>query len=629
MDKQTTSAFILIGIILVVWLYMNAPEPGKLPPQNTQTDQQISDTLVAETKPVEKPVEVKEKLPVTQDEESSADNPFASENETGKIITIDTDLFKIEMNSMGARLRKVYLKEYETWYYTKFPEDDFYNRHVQLINPENGGDFNLVFVTKEGKLINTAAVNFTSDKFGYQYEVKGDESLELNYEYVADTGQKIKRTYTFWGNRYDIKSDVELFKMNEIISSYRYDVVWSHGINFVEGNSTDEATYSSALAYSGDEKLVIDASSTDETEKKDINGLVDWVGVKNKYFVVLINPENPSSEGGAYFVGTHTQDKIVGDREYYSASLKIPFKDTEYQKNSFNLYIGPLEYDRLKNYNKNYQEAVDFGSFMGLSFVIQPISEYVLLPLFTFLHLFIPNYGWVIIVFSIIIKLALWPLTKQSYLSMKKMQLLQPQIAPLKEKYKGEPQKLQRETMGLYKKYGVSPTGGCLPMVLQMPILFALFTFFRIAIQIRHEPFIGWITNLSSPDILFTLPFKIPLLGVDQITGLAPLLGITMFFQQAMTARDPNQKMLTYIMPFMFTFLFMSFPSGLNLYYFMFNLLSIIQQQLINRSSKGAMLEPVKNPKKGGGFMARLMDAAEQKQKAQRHGGKVKKQRKF
>jgi YidC/Oxa1 family membrane protein insertase len=207
------------------------------------------------------------------------------------------------------------------------------------------------------------------------------------------------------------------------------------------------------------------------------------------------------------------------------------------------------------------------------------------------------------------------------------MQLLQPKIAELKEKYKDDQQKVQKETMKLYSTYGINPAGGCLPMLLQMPILFALFAFFRVTIQIRQEPFIWWINDLSAPDVIYALPFSLPLFGIDQISGLAVLLGITMFFQQKMSVRDPSQKALVYIMPVMFTFMFMGFSSGLNLYYFLFNLLSIMQQYYINhKKGDDSELVPVKNPKKkGGGFMQRMMDAAEQQAKAQKQSAKKKK----
>lgn len=620
MDKQTTSAFILIGVILVVWLYINAPEPQPQVPGNIKDS-----TLVKNDSPI--PAEETERNNAPDFEikpEDDADSLYSSEEE--RIITIETDLVKLELTSKGARIRKYYLKEFETWYHRKFDESDFYNTHVQLINDK--GDFNVVFVTKEGRLINTANVDFQTDKKDYYYKVTGDETVSLTYEFVLADNQKVIKTYNFHGNQYASDVDIELENLNNVISSYRYDVVWSNGINFVEKNSVDESTYANASAYTGDEQVIIDAADDGEVEKKDFNGKVDWVAVRNKYFAVIISPNNPLDDGGAYIEGYKKPDPQWGIREYYTTGLKIPFENKQYQKNSFNLFIGPVDYDLLKSYDRRYEALFDFGSFFGLKFIIRPISEYILLPLFIFLHSLIPNYGLVIIIFSIVIKFALYPLTKQSMKSMKKMQLLQPKIKELKEQYKDDAQRVQKETMKLYSTYGVNPAGGCLPMLLQMPILIALWSLFNVTIEIRQEPFIWWITNLSSPDVLFRLPFTIPIIGVDVITGLAPLLGITMFIQQKMTVKDPSQKALVYIMPIMFTAMFMGFPSGLNLYYFMFNLLSIVQQQYINKKKDGTELVPIpQSQRKKGGFMQKMMDAAEQQKKAQQ--GSSKNKRKF
>jgi YidC/Oxa1 family membrane protein insertase len=200
---------------------------------------------------------------------------------------------------------------------------------------------------------------------------------------------------------------------------------------------------------------------------------------------------------------------------------------------------------------------------------------------------------------------------------MKKMQLLQPKIQEIKEKYKEDPQKMNKETMKLYSTYGVNPAGGCLPLILQMPIFVALWGLFQVAIDLRQQPFIFWINDLSRPDIIANLPFKLPLFGIDQVSGLALLMGITTFFQQKMSVKDPKQQALVYVMPVMLTIMFMSFPSGLNLYYFMFNVFSIAQQYYINHKHDGMVLEPVKNPKKSKGFMQRLMEQAEQNAKQQ------------
>ncbi|MDX1427540.1 MAG: membrane protein insertase YidC, partial [Salegentibacter mishustinae] len=198
-----------------------------------------------------------------------------------------------------------------------------------------------------------------------------------------------------------------------------------------------------------------------------------------------------------------------------------------------------------------------------------------------------------------------------------KMQLLQPKITEIKEKLKDDQQKMSKETMKLYKTYGVNPAGGCLPLLLQMPIFVALWGLFQTAIELRQQPFIFWIKDLSTPDVIYNLGFKLPLFGIQQISGLALLMGITTFIQQKMSMKDPKQQALIYIMPVMLTILFMSFPSGLNLYYFMFNLLSIAQQYYINHKHSDMVLEPVKNQNKKPGFMDRLMEAAEQKSKSQ------------
>jgi YidC/Oxa1 family membrane protein insertase len=198
---------------------------------------------------------------------------------------------------------------------------------------------------------------------------------------------------------------------------------------------------------------------------------------------------------------------------------------------------------------------------------------------------------------------------------MKKMQALQPKIAEIKEKHKEDPQKMNKETMKLYSTYGVNPAGGCLPILLQMPIFIALWGLFQTAIDLRQQPFVWWIQDLSRPDVIYDLGFKLPMFGIQEISGLAILMGLTTFIQQKMTMKDPKQAALVYIMPVMLTILFMTFPSGLNLYYFLFNLFSIIQQYYINHKTGNVELVPVANPKKKKGFMQRMMEQAEQQAK--------------
>jgi YidC/Oxa1 family membrane protein insertase len=433
-----------------------------------------------------------------------------------------------------------------------------------------------------------------------------------------DSDKSIIKKYFFKNGTYLIQTEIEFNGFNGLITDNTYDVVWESGIRFVEKNSTNEAGFSSADLYYGDEKVVIDAPGDGEKISKDFNGRVDWVAVRNKYFAAIMIPADPTQVEGAYVEGQTFPTKNLGLKELYSTRLVMPFKGSAVENKKINIYIGPVDYDLLKQISLNLTALVDFGTFFGLKFVVRPIAEYLLLPLFKFLNRFIPNYGFVIIVFSLIIKIVVYPLTRKSFQSMKKMQLLQPKITELKEKFKDDPQKMNKETMKLYQTYGVNPAGGCLPILLQMPIFIALWGLFQAAIELRQQPFILWITDLSVPDVIYDLGFKLPLFGVQEISGLALLMGVTTFIQQKMSIKDPKQQALVYMMPIMLTILFMTFPSGLNLYYFMFNVFSIAQQYYINKKKDDVELVPVDPSKRKSGFMQRLMEAAEQQAKQQK-----------
>lgn len=630
MDRNTTIAFVLIGAILIVWLYMNSPTP---PPQQpgksadtTIVERDSSNPNKIKNEVVQKTSEEKEKKEIkpadeTKDNAGRYGKYFVySEEKNDRIITIENDLVILELSARGANIRKYYLKKFNNWYYNNKNEDNgnnFYKSQVQLINFSKGNALDIAFVSSDGKAINTKNLDFKASGIKNKYQLSKTDSITLIFTNRVDGTSSLKKIFTFYGNKYNVNTRIDLIGMNNLISNNAYDLLWSNGIRFVEGNSVDEATSANASVFYGGEQVIIDASTAGEKEQKEFNGRVDWIGVRNKYFAAIIAPEDPANVEGAYIEGTHEAIPPDGVKEFYDIRINVPFKNTSFESSEFTVYIGPVDYDILRTYGNNLEAIVDFGSFFGLKFIVRPIAEYLLLPLFNFLHNFIPNYGFVIVVFSFIIKIVLYPLTKQSFQSMKKMQLLQPKIAEMKEKYGDDKEKVSKETMKLYSTYGVNPAGGCLPMILQMPIFIALWGLFNTAIELRQQPFIFWIHDLSKPDIILGLPMKLPIFGISEISGLALLMGITTFFQQKMSVKDPNQKALVYVMPIMLTLMFMSFPSGLNLYYFLFNLLSIAQQYYINHSGGDQELVPVKNPNKKKGFMAKMMEAAEQKQKAQ------------
>ncbi len=587
MDRNSVIGFILIGVVLLVWMWYNSP-------QQSQTQQDKRDTVVqtTETEQLAKQIQEEEaaKKEISVPEQMGKYFSAVAEGEE-KIIIIETTHYKAEITSKGGLIRKWELKNYKTW--DQLP--------VQLVDFDKGGDFSLLFNTTDGKLVNTRNLYFETNFRNWErVKLEGESRKQIIMTLNLENGRKIEKQLTFNNSSYSIDVDYKFVQMEPVIANYEYQVVWENGMRYSEQNSADESSNAKAYAYSGGELAELEASSS-EIEKSNINGNTNWIATRTKYFAVaIISKDNNGS--GAYLEGFQTKMPNLGLKKTFSIGLKMPFRNVKDNTASFTLFVGPLDFDVVKSYEVGLDQIISLGA----AWLIRPISEYFLIPLFELLKSFIPNYGIVIILFSIIIKIVLYPLTKSSMKSMQKMQALQPMIEEVKVKYKEDPQKMNQQVMRLYKDYGVNPAGGCLPLLLQLPILYALWSLFSSAIELRQANFVLWITDLSIPDKLITLPAAIPLLGIKEVSGLALLMGITMFIQQKMTIKDPRQKMMIWMMPLLLTLLFNYFPSGLNLYYFMFNILSIFQQMYINKAHKNEPLRKVEQKKKGGGIIGKI-----------------------
>lgn len=543
---------------------------------------------------------------------------FRSDSLSEKRFTVENDLALMEFTTKGGILKKIYLKDYNNWFADTLPKNaPLTQRVVQLLDTVKGSGLALEFVTRSGEKISSKNIVFSTSADKQSYKLTGKDSLVVDFTTAPDsTGATFGFRYIIYGDRYDMNLRLNMHNFKDVIARNQYQLAWRNGLNHIEQYTNDDANYSNASVYFGDERVVFNS----ETGKEEKSGTVNWFSVKSKYFTTVLVPQKPQNTEGFELSATHYPVKEA-IWKVFDAVVKFKYSGENDISDDFMFFVGPADYKILKDHGNHLTEIVDFGSFFGIRFLVRPIAEYFLLPLFVFLYSFIHNYGIVIIIFSLIIKVILHPFTRKTYASMKKMQLLQPKIKELKEKYKDDPQKQQKETMALYSTYGVNPAGGCLPMLLQMPVFIALFGTFQTAIQLRGEGFVWWITDLSRPDVLFSLPFTIPLFGVHEVSGLALLMGVTTFLQQKMTTSDPSQKALVYIMPVFLTILFMTFPSGLNLYYFMFNLFSIAQQQYVNKFGKKVELVPIPPNQRKKGFMSRLSEAAEksaQMQQAQK-----------
>ena len=555
MDRNTLTALLLITLVLILTpYYMELISP---PPQptfedsektNSGYDEPSDDYLYdysakKETKP--------RLLEIKPTEE--------------KITTIESDLFIAKISSLcGGSIVSFQIKDHLG------PDSGF----VNLSSKDNKKNLLIGFRNIDGEMIELENGWLVENPYDSLYI---NSETALNYTFPYD-GKKITKRITIYPDNFIFDIEIDMTPVVNSLLEDRFSFSWVGGLPPTEKDSTAEEYFFGTYLYQGGELLDVKASKGDSF-KNDYRGKTDWVATRSKYFVAATIATNEIGFVGASVSGSNNKHELYDINTYLNPNTK----------NFFSFYLGPLEYERIKKLGVGLESTMDFGWA-----IIRPISKGVLWALKS-MHSYIPNYGIVLIVFSILVKLAVYPLTKKSYESTRAMQALTPELNKLKEKYKNNQQKLQQAQMELYKKRGVNPFGTCLPMLLQMPLLFALFTVFRSTIELRGEPFIWWIRDLSAPDIIFYLPFKIPLYG-NYVCALPILMALSMFAQQKMmmtggTAQQEQQKLMQYFMMGFFFLIFNGFPSGLNLYYTLFNLLTIVQQKLTNQKTQNAVAQ--------------------------------------
>jgi len=397
------------------------------------------------------------------------------------------------------------------------------------------------------------------------------DSLLVESEFV-DPRFIINKKTVFFCNNFTSKHLIEAQDIGGQLEEVY--LIWDKGLRNTEKNLYDDVqTYSAA--YISHNKETSDlwfapSDITDSAEEVSISGAIDWAAIRTKYFIAALIPEN--AQRASIQAVPYLFDKGSVVPSYSSAIFKAG------NSLSASIYVGPLDIDYINELNTSLDRIMNFGWF-----IIQPFSRGVLWLLKT-MHSFGLNYGIILILFAFLIRIITGPLMKKSFESSQNMQKVQPKLKKLQETYKNDSQRLNQEMVKLYKEEGVNPLGGCLPMLLQMPLLFSLFLVFRSTIEFRGAPFFGWISNLAQPDTIFYLPFNIPIYG-DQVAFLPILLGVSMFLTQkmSMASMDSQQKPMMYIMSAFFFLLFNSFPSGLNLYYLVYNILNYLQQRSLKQ----------------------------------------------
>ena len=543
MSRNTLIGFVLIGLILLFWpTYLDMVFPEKTP-ENPQEKTAPKEVLVA-PKETPSPAVIKK-------------------NNEEALFYIETDLYSaVISNKNGGSISSFVIRDH-----LKEGEEK-----IQLIDTKNLNNLLVSFINSSGEEV------FLEDFWGFDRSLPTKISLteekgfhRLSF-YVEVGGGLAQKSLTFKKDSYSIEIDVNIEDLNTDILDGRFRLQWLGGVRLTE-DSRQESLFLEGLVSQGGSiqsyrvgsaSLFGGGTSEISFDSKQYSGNTDFVGYRTKYFGVFFVPQRTDfveiTKGGS------SERPQVG----LSTTQEINLRKTT-------LFFGPLEYEQVASLGVGLEDKI-----LGWQW-LSSISWLVYATM-VFLYGLVPNYGVVVILFAVLIKAATYPLMSKQLRSSKKMQEIQPELNKIKTKYKHDPALQQQKMAALFQESGVNPLAGCLPMLIQFPVLIAVFMVFRNTIEFRGEPFFLWIGDLASPDTLF-------MLGSIPINVLPFLMSISMYYtmQSASAgqvsgdpAQEATQKMMKYMFPGMMFFLFYGFPSGLNLYYFCFNVIQLLQQKIIN-----------------------------------------------
>ena len=586
-DPLQFIGFLLISGILMFWFYDN--QSNLIESQEAIVD----DTNV---QAVEQP---------SNNIDSNYNDYQENDEFNEEIIVLENSNILLEISTKGADIKKLLLKNYSN-----------YNDDPLFLIDNNKSKFSYNIPVGRNSTINSQDLNYTAEIV--------DENSSVKLKAQIDPRRELEISFVLKES-----SDIVDFKLNIIDntdSNYEnVELIWGRD-SFRNSKSIDYENRYTALSYGFENNKDSYLSVAGSTNKVIDN--VNWISFREHFFssiLILSDESNQVEISSEDLSSNETLDKKFTKRFL----ANIPLKLDSYNQISFSMYFGPTDYETLKDYNLNLENSVPIGwGIFGW------LNRFIFFPLFSFLTNYF-SYGISIILMTIIVKVAISPLTYKSYLSQIKMKILKPELEVINEKYKDDPMKKQQETMNLYTKSGANPMSGCLPAFLQMPIFFALFTFFPVAFSLRQKSFL-WADDLSSYDSILDLGFYIPLYG-DHISLFPILASVAIFFYTKMTTGQQmmspsqtggvNMKVIMYMMPLMMLFFFNNYASGLSLYYFISNLLTIVLMLIIknfiidDQKVLSEIEENKKKPLKVGGFRARLQKALEEAEKQKKSRG--------
>jgi YidC/Oxa1 family membrane protein insertase len=529
-----------------------------------------------------------------------------------KVVTIENEVLKLNVSSMGAQLKSVELKAYKTW-----------DKKPLILFTDKTNSLNYSFPIDNDNIVNTSELFFEPQSEGFKIEGKETKSLVLRA--TAGEGKFIEQKFTLSGNSYLIDYNFGLVGMNTIIpqNNTYISAQWQNQLSSLERNIELERRYS-ALYYRYNESDVKHLDEDNEKDEATFESPLEWISYKQQFFNTTLFSKGQFKAGKLETNFSKENNSYV---KKYSANFTIPYTSTPETNYAFQYFIGPNHFNTLAAYDKSNEEVIKLGPNFWMFSWIKYITRFIIW-VFSWFENMNLNYGIIILLMTLMLKLALHPLTAKSIESAAKMKILAPELAALKEKYGEDQTKMGQEQMKLYQRAGVSPLGGCLPLLLQMPILMAMYYFFPASVELRQEHFL-WATDLSSYDSIVS--WATPVLGMTHISLFTVLMTITSILQavmnnqmNAMGNQQPGMKYIPYIMPLMLMFMFNSFPAALTYYYLLQNLLGIAHQWIIQKffiddeKLRKQIEENKKNPNaKKSGWMKKLEDMQRQAQQSQ------------
>ena len=548
MDKRSLLAIVLSFLILIVYqeliAYLYPPSKKPVPTQPAEPSAPVPSHAPPPSLAEGTGKQAEEPTPPV-----AAPAPAAA----GRDITVENEVYTAVFSSLGGQLKSLRLKRY--------PGDAGRDSPPREMVQEGAlGELPLA-VRLEGKNLSVGDDTVLYEVSGGDIHLQGNDQATLQFKGTDRDGTLLTKEFSFSGQTYGMTLTVEVEGAPESVSSV--SLLWVHPLDH---HKTSSYQVQGPVALVG-RKFMYEAASR-VVGKEQLLGpdRIRWAGYADTYFLAVMIPP----EGENHHLLLSAPNGVV------ETKLTVPWNR---EPVTYTLYIGPKEFDALNAVHPSLDRAIDFGWF---HFIARPLVS-----LLNFSHSLTGNYGIDIILLTLLVKLAFFPLSNKSFKSMTEMRKLQPQLERLREQYQDDRERLNKEMMELYRRYKINPLGGCLPMLVQLPVFIGLYQALSHAIELRQAPFFGWIQDLSQPDRLGIV--ELPFIEPPGIPVLTLLMGVTMLVQQAMTPAtgDPAQQKMMMFMPLIFTVMFVNFPAGLVLYWLVNNVLSIVQQYLYTKRFAG------------------------------------------